>query len=114
MEPCRRSASSYARRSRTDQLGYCGIMDDCTHAKVVCLNQYELIRKYRCSTCGGVMMCACDETRGPAVVPHQLREGTEYGTRTRVPVTLSFQSRVCPECRGLPAVVAPKASMPGA
>lgn len=75
----------------------------CGHTKVVCVNQYELIRKYRCLGCGGVMMCACDQEIGEKYLPHQLRYGSEYETRRQVPVTLGFLAGVCQECRGLPA-----------
>ena len=78
----------------------------CTHTTTVCLNPHELIRKYRC-TCGGVMMCACDEVFGRRFLAHQLSQGTELTTQTRVPVTLGFQPSICAECRGLPAERAP-------
>lgn len=89
-------------------------MITCQHLYLDCLNQYELIRKYRCRTCSEVMMCACDELRGRRYLSHQLSHGNEYGKRIRVPVSLGFRHRTCSECRGLPAVAAPKAAMPGA
>lgn len=81
----------------------------CNHAVVACINQYELIRKYRCSDCSAVMMCACDEKYGRRFLTHQLAKGTELKTHRRVPVTDGFQGNVCPECRGLPAEPAPLA-----
>lgn len=81
----------------------------CEHADVACLNQYELIRKYRCSSCNGVMICACDEPFGRRFWDHRLDEGCELETQRRVPVTLGFQAAVCNECRGLPAEAAPHA-----
>ena len=73
----------------------------CQHADVSCLNEYELIRKYRCGSCNQVMMCSCDERRGQRFLPHQLHEGVDYLTKQRVSVTLGFQASVCRECRGL-------------
>lgn len=81
----------------------------CKHDDVLCLNQYELIRKYRCSSCKGVMMCACDEPFGRRFLDHQLDEGCELETQRRVAVTHGFQLAVCKECRGLPADAAPHA-----
>ena len=88
-------------------------MNDCPHLNVECLNPYELIRKYRCSDCAGVMMCACEKKHGERFLPHQLSEGSILETQQRVPVTLDFQMHVCPECRGEKPIHAPKASMPG-
>jgi hypothetical protein len=59
------------------------------------------------------MMCACDERHGMRFLPHQLHEGQEYGTKRRIPVTLGFQPSICRECRGLPPVPCPKASIHG-
>jgi hypothetical protein len=77
------------------------------HEAMQCLNQHELIRKYRCDSCGGVAMCSCDEEFGRRFLSHQLRQGSVLHTRERVPVTLGFKPKVCAECRGLPAVPAP-------
>jgi hypothetical protein len=85
----------------------------CPHERVICLNDYELIRKYRCAACHAVMMCACDERHGTRFLPHQLHEGQEYGTKRRIPVTLGFQPSICRECRGLPPVPCPKAAIHG-
>lgn len=87
--------------------------ETCQHDHVVCLNHYELVRKYRCSDCGAVMMCSCDEEFGRRFLEHQLSEGAEYEMRLRVPVTHGFVDNVCNECRGLPAETAPMASIPG-
>src|SRR4051812_12387935 len=76
-------------------------MAECTHAETVCLNEYELVRKYRCASCQAVMMCACDEERGKKFLPHQLRQGAELKTQARVAVTAGFQPKICRECRGL-------------
>ena len=74
----------------------------CAHAKVECLNQHELIRKYRCLSCGAVMMCRCDEKFGRRFLSHQLDVGTELKTQRRVPVTHGFQPNICAECRNEP------------
>ena len=87
---------------------------NCAHASVRCINQYELIRKYECSDCDSVMMCQCDVEVGRKFLPHQLRYGTDLETKDRYPVTAGFQPTICAECRGLPAVPAPKAAMRGA
>lgn len=81
----------------------------CVHPSVACLNQHELIRKYRCSDCGGIMMCACDEAFGRRFLSHQLGHGRELETAVEVPVTLGFQQGICNPCRGLPAMAAPAA-----
>ncbi|MBL8552196.1 MAG: VRR-NUC domain-containing protein [Hyphomonadaceae bacterium] len=85
----------------------------CRHVEVDCLNQYELVRKYRCHSCAAVMMCACDESRGNRFLAHQLDAGVELETQRRVPVTQGFQPKTCPECRGLPPVNASKAETYG-
>lgn len=85
----------------------------CPHAELTCLNEYEIIRKYRCESCREIMMCACDERHGRQFLPHQLHEGQDYGTKERIPVTLGFQQSICRECRGLPLVPAPKAAIHG-
>jgi hypothetical protein len=81
----------------------------CAHFQVTCINQYELIRKYRCSDCGTVMMCACDQDFARNFLPHQTQEGTEFKSQRRVAVTAGFQPKICSECRGLPADAAPHA-----
>jgi hypothetical protein len=83
----------------------------CNHPQVVCINPYELIRKYKCETCDEVMMCACEEEFAKRFLAHQIREGTEYGTQIRIPVTLGFQKRICNTCRGLPEEAHPKAEI---
>lgn len=85
----------------------------CAHDEVICLNEYETIRKYRCTACNGVMMCACDEERGKRFLPHQLGYAAELKTQKRVPVTHGFQKGACRECRGLPPIPSPKAAIPG-
>lgn len=85
----------------------------CTHALLVCLNQHELVRKYRCKDCGAVMMCACDEAIGKRFLSHQLDQGCELDTQRRVPVTHGFQPATCSECRGLPADCAPAGEIHG-
>lgn len=88
-------------------------MADCTHIDRSCINHYELIRKYECSHCGGIMMCACDEARGREFLPHQLQFGTRLESQERVQCTLGFVSSVCNECRGLPVEAYPAASILG-
>ena len=85
----------------------------CPHKSVHCLNEYELIRKYRCGTCSGVMMCACDRETGERFLAHQLREGCVLETQERIPVTLGFVDNTCRECRGLPVEAHPCAAIPG-
>lgn len=76
-------------------------MTSCTHFDVVCINPYELIRKYRCRTCGEIMKCSCEEDFGRRFLPHQLLEGTELETKKDVQVTLGFQKSICNACRDL-------------
>ena len=85
----------------------------CTHEIVHCLNEYELIRKYRCEACGEVMMCACDREIGERFLAHQLDQGCVLETRERVPVTLGFVEGICRECRGLPPEAHAVAEIPG-
>lgn len=89
-------------------------MNNCAHENVTCLNQHDLIRKYHCKNCDEVMMCSCDQVHGERFLPHQLNMGSWEGSKERVPVTIGFQEKICPVCRGLKAVPAPKAPMPGA
>lgn len=85
----------------------------CEHPDRVCLNQHELIRKYRCPDCSAVMMCACDEEFGHRFLVHQLSEGCELETQVRLAMTQGFQPETCSECRGLPPDPAPGAAIPG-
>jgi len=87
---------------------------DCVHQEVTCINDYELIRKYRCKACEQVMMCDCDEQFGKEFLPHQLDYGTEIETSNKIPVAIGFQPKVCNECKGLPAEPHPKAEIYGA
>jgi hypothetical protein len=89
------------------------VAEQCAHRSVSCLNEFEFIRKYRCADCGGVMMCACDADVGRAFLPHQLEEGSDYGTRARVRVNLGFLPAACRECRGLPREAHPAAEIHG-
>jgi hypothetical protein len=86
---------------------------NCPHDDVVCLNEYEFIRKYRCSDCGAIAMCACDEEFGRRFLPHQLGRGVDFSSQQRIPVTISFQPQICRECRGLQAEPHPKAAIHG-
>lgn len=88
-------------------------MTKCHHNKVTCLNQYELIRKYKCGACNEVMMCSCDKEHGERFRPHQLKQGRCLESQEKVPVTLGFQENICLECRGEIPVSAPKSPMPG-
>lgn len=83
-------------------------MDQCAHTIVLCINPYELIRKYRCPVCDGIMMCACDESFGKAHLLHQLKEGCELESQQRFLITLGFQSNICNICRGLPEKAYPR------
>lgn len=85
----------------------------CSHSNVSCLNQYEIIRKYKCAQCLGVMICDCDKETGERFLSHQLGEGQESRTGLRVRVTHGFQPGICNTCRGLPEPAAPKAKMFG-
>jgi hypothetical protein len=86
--------------------------ETCQHESVHCLNEYDIIRKYRCAVCGEVMICACDKEFGEKHLPHQLNDARDSLAK-RVPVTLGFQNAICRECRGLPAEAHPVAEMHG-
>jgi hypothetical protein len=85
----------------------------CEHKNVHCVNPYEIIRKYICDDCGAVMMCSCDEYLGKKYFSHQLATGCVLNTQERIPVTLGFVEKICPECRGQTPVLAPKAQSYG-
>jgi hypothetical protein len=87
-------------------------IDICRHPEVTCLNQYELIRKYRCLACEGIMMCRCEEDFARRYLPHQLSQAATAG-HERISVTLGFQEGVCNTCRGLPEPCCPKGDRPG-
>jgi hypothetical protein len=89
------------------------LMSACPHSNVRCLNEFELIRKYRCEGCGSVMMCACDESVGRKFLAPRLEFGVELDTKQAVPVTAGFQPKVCEGCRGLPLTPHPMATSPG-
>ncbi len=79
----------------------------CAHQALHCLNAYELIRKYRCESCGAVMMCACEESFARRFLPHQIGRATEIESRRHVPVTHGFVPGTCNSCRGLPPQASP-------
>ena len=83
----------------------------CKHTNVICLNPYELIRKYKCKRCRKVMMCKCEEEFAVKFLPHQIRSGSELETQREVKVTLGFQPGICNTCKGKPEEAHPKAEM---
>lgn len=88
-------------------------MEDCKHRQVLCLNHYEIIRKYRCKDCREVMMCKCDEDFARMYLPHQLHFAQEQDSRSEVAVTIGFQDCICRSCRGLAEEAHPKAPLYG-
>src|ERR1051326_9297009 len=86
---------------------------NCPHSSVVCINPYELIRKYKCNLCDAVMMCACEEQFARRFLPHQLDHGTDPQTKDEISVTVGFQKNVCNKCRGLPEEAHPMAQIYG-
>lgn len=86
---------------------------NCVHKVIECLNPYELIRKYRCSDCGAVMMCACDEKFALRFLPHQIREGSELDSGIRILVTAGFIKQTCNACKGIAEKAHPKAQIYG-
>jgi len=86
---------------------------NCEHNEVSCLNPYELIRKYRCKSCGEVMICACDKEVALRFLPHQINYGTELHSQCRIPVTSGFQKDICNKCRGFPEESHPKGEIYG-
>lgn len=85
----------------------------CDHNEVFCINPYEYIRKYKCKSCGEVMMCSCDEDFGRRFLPHQLSNGTDLITKQVMPVTIGFQRNICNTCRGKPEEPHPRAEIYG-
>lgn len=86
---------------------------ECKHEKIVCINPYETIRKYRCQDCNGIMMCACDEYIATTFLAHQITEGCELETQKRIKVDLGFQPDICEKCRGIPETAFPRAEIYG-
>lgn len=85
----------------------------CRHINTVCLNEFEIIRKYRCHNCDAVVMCSCEEYFGTRFLHHQLNEARDAIGRERVAVTHGFQPGICRECRGLPSEAHPAAAIHG-
>jgi hypothetical protein len=83
----------------------------CLHSSIVCLNPYEIIRKYQCITCGEVMMCSCEKDFAERYLPHQISFATELNTQSFIPVTLGFQANICNVCRNLPETPYPMAEI---
>jgi hypothetical protein len=88
-------------------------MSICIHKSISCLNQFELIRKYQCASCSGVMMCACEKEFATRYLSHQIQYGRHSDSQEEVEVTLGFQKNVCRACRGLPAETHSAAPIPG-
>ena len=89
------------------------MISECAHTLVSCVNQFELIRKYRCASCNEVMMCGCEEQFAKRYVRHQIGHGRELETQQEIKVTLGFQRNVCNSCRGLPEEAHPAAAIHG-
>lgn len=89
------------------------LLNTCLHTNIFCINPYELIRKYKCDSCGEIMMCECEKKFALRFLPHQLKQGTELDTGFRIPVTLGFQKNICNTCRGKPEEAHPKAQLYG-
>lgn len=85
----------------------------CKHKYIICINPYEIIRKYRCNICNGIMMCKCEEEFARKYFPHQIQFAQEYNTREHIPITLGFQPNICNSCRGLTEDAHPKAEIYG-
>lgn len=85
----------------------------CDHKNIRCINPYEIIRKYICDDCKAVMMCSCDEYLGRKYFSHQLSSACILETQERIPVTLGFIEKICPDCRGQKPILAPKAQAYG-
>jgi len=83
-------------------------MEKCCHPSLSCVNGFELIRKYRCTTCGAIMICGCEEAFARTYLPHQTSEAVHRDTQARLRVTGGFQPGVCRSCRGLPEEPFPK------
>ncbi len=88
------------------------LLNTCPHTNIFCINPYELIRKYKCDSCGETMMCECNKEFA-LLLPHQLKQGTELDTGYRIPITLGFQKNICNTCRGIPEEPHPKAQLYG-
>jgi hypothetical protein len=84
----------------------------CLHENVVCLNHYDTFRKYLCHNCGEVWMCECDRELALQFLPHQVREGAEYGTHIRYPVC-GFARNICNACRDKREEEHPRAAIYG-
>ncbi len=84
----------------------------CVHTNVSCVNPYQLVRKYQCRSCGGIMTCKCEEEFARRYLPHQISKAATHGFE-RIPVTLNFVNAVCNTCRGEPEPACPKAERPG-
>lgn len=85
---------------------------DCLHENVVCLNHYDTFRKYLCYNCSKVWMCECEKELALQFLPHQVKEGAEYGTRRRYPVS-GFARNICNACRGIKEEEHPRAAIYG-
>ncbi|MFO0559946.1 MAG: hypothetical protein U0269_18155 [Polyangiales bacterium] len=72
----------------------------CRHDQRELITPFELVRKFRCLQCQGVMMCACDREYGERFLPHQIQRYSDNETREQKQVTLGFVRDLCPTCRG--------------
>ena len=84
----------------------------CIHPNPECINHYEIVRKYKCESCGGLFICSCEREFALRHLPHQVRVGCVLETQERVPVN-GFAERMCAECRGLPERPHPMAAIYG-
>jgi hypothetical protein len=60
------------------------------------------------------MICSCDKAYASKYSPNSIHEGVWLKTQERIQVTLGFQNKICPECRGEEAIAAPINPLPGA
>ncbi len=87
---------------------------NCTHKHLRLINPYEIIWKYKCLSCGEVMMCSCESEIANYYVPHQTKRGKELESQNYVPVTFGFQKNICKKCRGEELEAYPKNELYGA
>jgi len=89
------------------------ITNKCRHEELECINQHDTIRKYKCGSCGEVMMCACEQDVAQDFRPHQVQKARWLETKKVEVVTLGFVEGICEICRGTGPIPHPVAEIFG-
>jgi len=87
------------------------LADRCLHTHVQCVNDFELVPKYRCPECNLILICSCERARSAVLLLHQTHFA-KTPAQHRLPVD-GYAEGICHFCRSEPMEPAPRAPIFG-